>query len=132
MPLVYEMVRLGIFRPCWSCEGHVGNDGALWKVPRVWFYCDSVTHLRLLTDGLKDMHHAGALSASWQLVVTFSDRDNLDTTFSLEPTLPPDRLPPLPSLQKDVAAIATSLRNLITRQARDLQRDAGAALAESR
>jgi hypothetical protein len=98
MPLVYEMVRLGTFRPCWSCEGHLGKDGALWKVPRVWFYCDSVALPRLLSDGLKDLRHAGSLSTSWQVVVTFSDRDNPDTTFSLEPVDPPDRLPSLAAL----------------------------------
>jgi hypothetical protein len=35
-PLVFEGNRLGVFDTCWSCEGHNGPDGKLWKMPKVW------------------------------------------------------------------------------------------------
>ncbi len=28
-PLVFAMKRLGVFTPCWSCEGHLPADGGL-------------------------------------------------------------------------------------------------------
>ena len=31
--LVFEMKRLGIFEPCWSCEGHLGPAGDLLGEP---------------------------------------------------------------------------------------------------
>ena len=53
-PLVFELKKLGVFFPCWSCEGHNDPSGKLWKLPRVWFYADSVVHLRLLSDAIND------------------------------------------------------------------------------
>ena len=85
LPLVFEMKRIGLFEPCWSCEGHLGTDGALWKLPRVWFYCDSMAHLRLLADLLDALEFSHRLAVRWQVVVTFSNADNPHTTFSLEP-----------------------------------------------
>ena len=129
LPLVFEMKRLGMFRPCWSCEGHLRPDGSLWKMPRVWFYCDSMVQLRLLSDGLNHMANAGCLRAPWRIVVTFSDPDNPETTFSLEPALSHDREISLPALQKDVAEIARSLHAIMTKEARDLQWEARKDLA---
>ena len=124
VPLVFEMQRLGLFTPCWSCEGHTGVDGKLWKIPRVWFFCDSTTHLRLLSDGLKDLETSGKLSTRWQVVVTFSDPDNPATTFSLEPAMPLQEAAALSTLQRDVRTIAGALGSMITRQAGTLQKAA--------
>lgn len=121
VPLVFEMRRLGIFRPCWSCEGHLDPSGKLWKLPAVWFYCDSFVHVRLLGAGLARLSTAGKLKAKWQVVVTFSDPDNIETTFSLEPREP---LPPgigLKELRADIAAIARELQALMNDQARGLK-----------
>ena len=128
-PLVFEMKRLGLVRPCWSCEGHLRPDGSLWKVPAVWFYAKSLVHVRLLASGLERMRHAGKLSVSWRIAVTFSDPDNPETTFSLEPVRAFDNEPSLPALRNDVAEIARSLHGMMTGEARTLQRDAGKALA---
>ena len=54
-PLAFELKRLGVFEPCWSCEGHNDHDDKLWKIPRVWFNCASVVHVRLLSDVLKEL-----------------------------------------------------------------------------
>ena len=130
LPLVFEMKRLGMFRPCWSCEGHPRPDGTLWKVPRVWFNCDSMVHIRLLADGLNQMTNAGRLVAPWQVVVTHSDSDNPETTFSIEPTLPPGAETSLSALQSDVATIARSLHALLNQGARKLQHKAAKTLAD--
>jgi hypothetical protein len=122
LPLVYEMKRAGMFSPSWSCEGHVGSDGSLSKIPRVWFTCESMTHLRLLADGLGSLRHAGKLRAPWQVAVTFSDPDNAETTFSLEPAPASADAPSLPGLQGDVREIAGSLHHMIADGARRLQR----------
>lgn len=121
VPLVFEMKRLGIFAPCWSCEGHLGPGGDLWKLPRVWFYCESMVHIRLLADGLSDMKVTGKLTNSWRVVVTFSDPDNPETTFSLEPVVETDQASILPKLQADANEIARSLESLIMRQGKKLQ-----------
>ena len=123
LPLVFEMKRLGLFTPCWSCEGHLDPGGELWKMPRVWFYCPSATHVRLLTDGLKDLELTGALRARWQVVVTFSDADNPETTFSLEPALSAGRTLELSALQSDVPVIARSLEAMMNGQAAKLQKE---------
>ncbi len=120
-PLVYELKRLETFHPCWSCEGHNGLDGKLWKVPRVWFYCESVVHLRVLAGAVKELHLAEKLSVPWRVVLTFSDEDNADTTFSLEPSLDHKR-PLLPALQRDVDTIAEHLREVTFAEARKLSR----------
>jgi hypothetical protein len=123
-PLVYELKRLEVFDPCWSCEGHNGTDGALWKIPRVWFYCRSVVHLRVLADALKELHLDRRLSVQWRVVLTFSDGDNADTTFSLEPS-PVGPRPPLAALQRDVDTIAQHLRDVVFDEALKLSRNAG-------
>ncbi len=120
-PLAYELKRLEAFHPCWSCEGHNGPDGKLWKIPRVWFYCESVVHLRVLADAVKELHLTETLSVPWRVVLTFSDEDNADTTFSLEPNLDHER-PLLYALQRDIDVIAEHLRALAFTEARKLSR----------
>jgi hypothetical protein len=118
-PLVYEMKRTGVFEPCYSCEGHPAPDGAVWKRPTVWFYCESQAPLRLLADGLGKMRYAGALKTPWRVGVTFSDRDNIETTFAIEPD--PSEAVTLCSLQEDVKAIARSFSWILADEARALQ-----------
>ncbi len=120
-PLVYELKRLEAFHPCWSCEGHNDPDGKLWKIPRVWFYCESVVQLRVLADAVKELHLAEKLSVPWRVTLTFSNEDDADTTFYLEPNLDHER-PLLPALQRDIDAIADHLRELALSEARKLSR----------
>lgn len=106
-PLVFELKKLGVFHPCWSCEGHNDPAGNVWKIPRVWFYSDSVVHVRALAEAIDRLHAARRLSARWQLVLTYSDAGNPDTTFSLEPEPAADK--PLRSLQGDLRVMAEEL-----------------------
>ncbi len=125
-PLVYEMNRLGFFRPCWSCEGHMGKDGTLWKTPRVWFYSASQVHVRLLAESLQELRIQKRLKVPWRVGVTFSDEGNLDTTYALEPDMGLLSNAGLDALQNDVAVIAEHLGTVIKEQARKLSRGAGA------
>lgn len=106
-PLVFELKKLGVFYPCWSCEGHADQTGKLRNIPRVWFYADSVVHVRGLADAANRLLNARRLSARWQVVLTHSDPDNPDTTFSLEPEPAADSS--LQSLQGDLRVMAEEL-----------------------
>jgi hypothetical protein len=106
-PLVFELKKLGVFHPCWSCEGHADAAGNVWKIPRVWFYSDSVVHVRALAEALDRLYAARRLAGRWQLVLTHSDAANPDTTFSLEPEPAADQS--LSKLQADLRVIADEL-----------------------
>ncbi len=120
LPLVFEMKRLRLFEPCWSCEGHLAANDSLQKTPEVWFYCSSTIYLRLLRDALSLLRITGRLNAPWEVVVTFSDLDNPDTTFSLQPAAAPDRALSLPALRQDIGEIAKSLEGMMRDGARAL------------
>ena len=120
-PLAYELKRLGVFHPCWSCEGHNGHDGKLWKKPQVWFYCNSVVHVRVLANAIEKLHLTKNLNVHWRVALSFSDDDNADSTFSLEPKLETEQ-PLLSALQRDVDTIAEHLRDEVIAEARKLSR----------
>ncbi len=123
VPLVFEMKRLGFFESCWSCEGHAAPDGSIWKSPSLWFYSRSQTHLRLLANGLAALHFAGRLSTPWRVFITFSDNDNPDATFALEPVLTAKDRPSLQAVQADLGEIARSLQSMLAQEAQRLRRD---------
>jgi hypothetical protein len=107
-PLVFELKKLGVFEPCWSCEGHRGSNGELWKIPRVWFFSDSVVHVRALAVAVGHLFDTGSLSARWHIILTHSDLNNPQTTFSLEPVQGQGELD-LEKLQSDTLHIARAL-----------------------
>jgi len=106
-PLTFELKRLGVFHPCWSCEGHNDQTGQLWKLPCVWFYANSVVHIRALGEALDRLFIDRRVSARWRVVLTHSDADNPDTTFSLEPEQSGAQR--LGQLKADARAIAEGL-----------------------
>ncbi len=108
VPLAFELKRLGVFCPCWSCEGHNDAEGRLTKLPRVWFYAQSVVHVRALAETIDRLSATKPFSAPWRVVVTYSDPDNPDTTFSLEPE-PAGGGAALTGLQNDARRIAEGL-----------------------
>lgn len=122
VPLVYSMTKDGTCTPCWSCEGHERPDGSLWKIPRVWFYCPSMIHLRLIGSGVHALFVVKKTRAPWQVVITHSDTGNTDTTFSLEPALAPDAAVNLTDLQADVRTIAEAFSEFLKFEARALSR----------
>ena len=118
-PLVYEIQRLKVFQPCWSCEGHDGPDGALWKVPRVWFYCESLFHLRALAAAIRQMELDRSLHANWQVVMVSLDQKSPDCCFSLEPAGLEPTLS-LEELRADITVIAARLHDMVVKVADDL------------
>lgn len=124
-PLVFEIARLGVFEPCWSCEGHNDPSGNLWKIPRVWFYCDSVVQVRLLSDVLKSLEIDKLTRAPWQVRLTFSDEDNPATTFSLEPVFGPGARITLEDLQGDTRVLTEFLHSMMIESADQLAARAG-------
>jgi hypothetical protein len=121
-PLVFEINKLGIFRPNWSCEGHVGLDGKIWKIPRVWFYAESVLHVRLLADSISKMSIEKKLKCPWQVVLTFTDNDNLDTTFSVEPIFEEAKKLSYKQLSDDIYALAENVGAMVSARAQELSR----------
>lgn len=113
------MKSLGLFEPCWSCEGHRGPQGEVWRPPTVWFYVSALAHVRLLSGGLAKLEAARRLSVPWRVVVTFSDPDNPQTTFALEPEIA-SAAPTLEQLQRDTYEIASALRDLMASEGRSL------------
>lgn len=121
-PLVFELKKLGLFHPCWSCEGHNDNGGKLWKNPRLWFYSDSVVHVRALANTIEALHGARKLSVRWVVLLTFSDPDNPDTTFGLEPII--DNIETkLADLQADVLVLTENLDSVFWRELSRLEND---------
>lgn len=107
-PLVFELKKFGIFHPCWSCEGHNNMMGEITKLPSVWFYSDSVVHVRVLENSISKLFFDKKLSSQWHIAVGFSDYKNPDTTFNLTPLIT-DKKPTLFNLQKDVTTLAEYL-----------------------
>ncbi len=122
-PLVYELQRLAVFQPCWSCEGHNDPGGALWKLPRVWFYADDLIHVRALTDAIKGLEFGRRLNATWQVVLVSHDPENPDCSFSFVPARGPDLT--LAMLQADIGVIAAALCDVVAKAATDLTRKIG-------
>lgn len=110
-PLVLELRRLRVFHPNWSCEGHNNPQGALWKLPKVWFTCGSVLCVRLLAETVRQMKLKDGLCAHWSVTLAHSDADNPETTFSLEPILDPfvTGQPTLAQLHRDLKILAENV-----------------------
>jgi len=117
-PLVFEVNRLGVFDTCWSCEGHNGPDGKLWKTPKVWFRAESQVHLGLLGQCLHDLRLTGAIKAVWQVTLVSVDDQDVETLFCMEPRIE-ERATELSALQADAQAIAARLPDLMVKQARN-------------
>ena len=87
-------------------RGHADQAGNTLKIPRVWFYSDSVVHIRALTDAVNRLFLARRLAVRWHVTLTYSDPGNTDTTFSLEPE---SAGASLSELQGDLRALANEL-----------------------
>lgn len=118
-PLAFEIKKLGVFTPCWSCEGHNDAEGVMRNAPAVWFYAHSVTHVRILGDAVADMLYDKRLSSPWQVRLTFSDPGNLSAAFSLEPVPGASNLS---ALQRDLTHIAEDIDWRVSSRIKALKR----------
>lgn len=64
-------------------------------------------HIRSLAEAVHHLFSTRRLSARWQVVLSYSDPDNPDTTFSLEPEPAADLS--LTALQADLRVMADEL-----------------------
>lgn len=117
VPLVYELRKTRVIQPCWSCEGHIGHDGKLWKLPQICFYSASPVYATLLVNYLSLLQHKKKLTHEWIIVVSsFSNKAN-SLTYTIEPKLSPDISIHLGSMQADLIIIADNLAENIKREA---------------
>ena len=113
--LVYELGRIGVFQPCWSCEGHLDSNGVLWKLPQIWFYADADLHVRLLADCLRMMAANRITAAEWEIALTRSALDDPETTYCLKPVIQKDTT--LPLLQSDIVKLSEQLETKLVEAA---------------
>ena len=116
-PMVFELARLSPLDPCWSCEGHLDPMGELWKTPKVWFYCDSIVAIRVLTASIQDLFLVRKLSAQWQIAAVYTGETGLDPMFSIQPCIQEGDGDTLRRLRKDSALISTHVNDLFRRHA---------------
>ena len=119
LPLVYEVMASAGLKSCWSCEGHMNTEGALWKVPQVCFYSDAPFYPQLVLMHLLDLFHAKKLKYSWHIVLSEFTR-SLDITYSIQPNLNHVSEPHLGALQSDMQVIAEDMHGKVKAIARAL------------
>jgi len=112
IPLVYEVMASAGLKSCWSCEGHMDNEGELWKVPQVCFYSDTPIYPQLVLMHLLDLYQGKKLSFNWHIVLSEFNR-SLDITYSIQPNLNQVNEPHLGALQHDMQVIAENMHRKV-------------------
>lgn len=107
VPLVYALYDMEIGMPCWSCEGHLGLDGKIGKLPQVWFYVLHQAYPDLLAKFLWQLHFKGKIQNPWNVSVVTAGNAT-DTTFSIAPDTSGDPLD-LGKLRQDIKVIGERL-----------------------
>ena len=98
-----------MIQPCWSCEGHIGTEGNLWKYPQVSFYAGAPVYVMLLVNYFSQMKHKKLLNYDWHIVVSSFGQRCSNTTYTIEPKLHPSSSQHLGSMQADLLSIANNL-----------------------
>ncbi len=106
--LVFELSATRLLQPCWSCEGHLGPDGELWKTPQVSFYSASPLYIQLLLRHIYALTLQKRLVYSWHVVVSDFGQ-TWDLTYTLEPDFKHDKSIHLGNLQSDLQVLAEDL-----------------------
>tara|TARA_B110000881_G_C18484549_1_gene468421 strand:+ start:246 stop:914 length:669 start_codon:yes stop_codon:yes gene_type:complete len=123
LPLVYILSALDVCKLCWSCEGHSDSVGVVNKVPQIWFYTDSLVFIRLLSECFGALYSscnkAHRLSYLWDVVATYSAKDNMHNTFSIKPNLTFVNEINLFSLQHDILIMAELVPDKLTALCQD-------------
>ena len=103
----------------WTCSSREPRTSSAISVNEK---VQTTIYLRLLRDGLSQLKLAGRLTSPWEVVVTYSDPDNPDTTFSVQPSRGQDREIPLDSLRTDAGEVARSLDSIMREGALTMRR----------
>lgn len=118
VPLVFALYSLRQVEPCWSCEGHVKEDGTFWRLPQVWFYCRSQVLPRIISDSLSRLRSKGATQATWIINITYAAEESFDPVFAIRPDLSLSEPHDLRTLQRDVEGLADGLLERVRDRAR--------------
>jgi hypothetical protein len=117
VPLVFELAATRVMQPCWSCEGHLGPNGELWKLPQVSFYAESPLYPQLLLKHIHALELQKRLTYPWHVVLSDYGQ-TWDTTYTLEPNLSRQQAIHLGNLQADLNALAENLNDRLKAIAR--------------
>ena len=119
VPISYELAASRIFETCWSCEGHVDQDGQLWKFPQVSFYVSAPVYAQVLLKYVNSLMNSGKLSYDWHVIV--SDYGPLNgITYTLQPNLQLKVDVHFGKLQQDLLTVAENLSANLKAIAKDL------------
>lgn len=122
VPLVYELMSSRLMMTCWSCEGHMGEDGKLWKLPMVSFYSMSPAYPKMLLKHLETLNYKKLLKYRWHIVLSdFSQTAGV--TYSIQPDLSFESDVHLGQLQQDVVNIGTDTVQKLKVIAREMLHD---------
>ena len=106
--VTFELSKLGLFQPCWSCEGHLDNQGNIYRLPQINFFCANAVYALMLHEHVDLLHHGGHLHARWQIALT-SLGQKLGVVYVLQPTVAKDNDAKLNELQDDLHVIGADL-----------------------
>lgn len=109
-PLVYAFYTMRLMMPCWSCEGHLNQQGELSKFPRVWFYSTSHFFPKLLAQYVGQLKGIHKTNCTWTVRVLSFSQSMFSTTYSLEPNESEAERTPLAALRQDMDVIGRDLR----------------------
>ena len=118
VPLVLALYSLRQVEPCWSCEGHVANDGAFWRLPQAWFYCRSQVLPGIIADAVAQLRFQGITQATWAVSVTYAAEETLGPVFVIRPDLSLSEPFDLRALRRDVVGLADGLLESVRGRAR--------------
>lgn len=118
VPLVYAFYVSRVCTPCWSCEGHMSEDGSdLTRPPQVWFYSRSSLFVRFVAEHVEQLYASRKVSNAWTVRI-LAWGSGVDCRFALMPELEPGAKSNLSSLQAQANVIAESFAQSIRERAR--------------
>ncbi len=111
VPIVYALSSLKVTVPCWSCEGHVNNEGILTKLPQTWFYSASSIYTKLISEALSALKNQRQLTYEWVIIILPYSQSKFLVTYSIEPKYSDINSLELVALHEDILTIGANLRH---------------------
>lgn len=107
-PLVLQLAQMDCFQPCWSCEGHLGGHGEVWKIPQVYFYAKSPLCVQILVKHLVNLSLDNQTHFNWHIRLLYLSNPAF-ITYSIEPLILHAPELDLLFLHRDLLCIAENL-----------------------
>lgn len=106
--ITFELSKLGLFQPCWSCEGHLDQLGNIYRLPQINFYCAKPVYAALLNEHVALLHHSDRLHTRWHVGLGNLGQV-LGVVYALEPVAEECPSVPLEALHEDLHTIGNRL-----------------------